>query len=673
LMRLLLVRSFRDDRLRLASQDYIKSVLGQRFVDPIAVKMEDIWDVSRKFTPVILLLTPGADPSQSLQDLAKKKGLKVGAVSMGEGQEKYATRAIEEAQTEGGWALLQNCHLGLGYMDQLDEMLLKASQDEEEHPVHDEFRLWITCEPHNDFPINLLQMSVKVTNEPPAGMKAGLFRSYTSVVDSERLTRVETDQWRGLVWATCFLHSVVQERRKFGSIGWCIPYEYNTGDQEASLTFLEKHSFSPQGLNWETIQYMLCEAQYGGRITDDFDRILFNTYGRSWVQPALFDEGFVFANTHGSFKYCLPAHETVEGFREYITTFPSHDSPEIFGLHVNADLTFGTRESNYILDTINETQPKDTSAVKGAKSREELVVDKCDELVAQLPPTFTDADVRDYVRKRAKAENEFVLGYKPEGPVDGFSIPLNMFLYQEVVRITECVLQVKQTLTELKQAINGEVIMTPELQAALDSISDSKPPVAWYIHPSGAEIAWTLPTLALWFTGLLDREVQLITWMQNTRPASFWLTGFFNPQGFLTAARQEVTRRHKAEKWALDDMMVKADVTNEMDHTKLKGPPAEGVYIHGIFLEGCAWNRQTKLLKESLHNELYTPIPILLVTAVTSERHRKVYASGFYYDCPCYTKPKRNALAYIFNVKLPTDRNPDHWILRGVALLCSKD
>jgi len=257
--------------------------------------------------------------------------------------------------------------------------------------------------------------------------------------------------------------------------------------------------------------------------------------------------------------------------------------------------------------------------------------------------------------------------------VDGFSIPLNVFLYQEIVRITDTLKNVKTTLTLLKQAIAGEVIMTPELQAALDCISDGKAPVSWYLHGSGAEIAWTLPTLALWFQGLLDREVQLLTWMNNTRPVTFWLTGFFNPQGFLTAARQEVTRRHAAEKWALDDVVIKTDPLGEMDHKKIKGPPAEGVYVHGLFLEGCSWNRANKMLKESAAKELFTPLPVLAVSACTSDRSKKVYSGGMYYDCPCYTKPRRTDLAFIFTVKLQSEVHPDHWIMRGVALLCSKD
>lgn len=65
--------------------------------------------------------------------------------------------------------LLQNCHLGLDYMNELIDFILEM-----ESP-HDNFRIWITTEPHNDFPISLLQMSIKFTYEPPQGIAQLIF------------------------------------------------------------------------------------------------------------------------------------------------------------------------------------------------------------------------------------------------------------------------------------------------------------------------------------------------------------------------------------------------------------------------------------------------------------------------------------------------------------------
>jgi dynein heavy chain len=474
-----------------------------------------------------------------------------------------------------------------------------------------------------------------------------------------------------MVYSICFLHSTVQERRKFGAVGWCIPYEFNAGDLEASLTFTEKHFFATGGaLNWYTIQYMICEVQYGGRITDDLDRVLFNTFGTEWLNPSLLEEEFSFCEA--AFNYSIPDKETCNATLEFITQFPSHDTPEIFGLHTNADLTYGTSETDRILGTINDTQPKSAGG-GGGKTKEEIVFEKADELLQLTPPSYKDNLVRDQIRKRSKAENEFVLGHRVEERVDGFTIPLNVFLYQEIVRCSAAINRVYTTFTELKQAINGEIIMTPELQAALASIYDSKPPRAWYIDASGAEIAWSAPSLAIWFDGLLKRNEQLHAWLNGTRPLTYWLTGFFNPQGFLTAARQEMTRRQAANKWALDDVVLRTDVTDHFDLRKIKEPLSEGFFIQGLFLEGASWERSTKMIKESAPKELFTPMPVLKITALTNEGAAKHYSKGRFYECPCYTKKRRTDLAFIYSVKLPTAVEPEHWTLRGVALLASTD
>jgi len=155
-------------------------------------------------------------------------------------------------------------------------------------------------------------MCTKITTEPPNGLKAGLLRSYTVIVDQDKLERVETVQWRTLLFGICFLHSIVQERRKFGPLGWCVPYEYNDGDLSACLTFLEKHLYNGS-LSWPTLQYMVWEAQYGGKITDNMDRRLFGTYVEQWLTPQTLNPGFSFKpqstinKIPNDFEYGIPS------------------------------------------------------------------------------------------------------------------------------------------------------------------------------------------------------------------------------------------------------------------------------------------------------------------------------------------------------------------------------
>jgi dynein heavy chain len=56
------------------------------------------------------------------------------------------------------------------------------------------------------------------------------------------------------------------------------------------------------------------------------------------------------------------------------------------------------------------------------------------------------------------------------------------------------------------------------------------------------EISWVINNLGAWFTGLQERYNQLNNWLRDGRPNIFILGFFFNPTGFLTAVKQEITR-----------------------------------------------------------------------------------------------------------------------------------
>jgi dynein heavy chain len=140
-------------------------------------------------------------------------------------------------------------------------------------------------------------MATKVTIEPPKGMKAGLYRTFSTMVNQDFLEKVEPyEKWRVLTYATCFLHSVVQERRKFGPIGFSLPYEFNAADLDASLLYLEKHLNQCASTNrryeWEAMQNMICSIQYGGKITQELDRETFATYGQQWIREDIFNGNF---------------------------------------------------------------------------------------------------------------------------------------------------------------------------------------------------------------------------------------------------------------------------------------------------------------------------------------------------------------------------------------------
>ena len=145
------------------SLKYIADSLGQQYADPVLLNLEEMLKESTVRVPLICLLSMGSDPTNQICDLAKKMSLECRCISMGQGQEVHARRLLSLAKEQGGWVLLQNCHLGLEFMEELLEFVLFC---EDPNPS---MRIWITVEPHPEFSITLLQSAIKFTNEPPQG------------------------------------------------------------------------------------------------------------------------------------------------------------------------------------------------------------------------------------------------------------------------------------------------------------------------------------------------------------------------------------------------------------------------------------------------------------------------------------------------------------------------
>eukprot|EP00929_Paragymnodinium_shiwhaense_P087549 TRINITY_DN476_c0_g6_i1.p1 TRINITY_DN476_c0_g6~~TRINITY_DN476_c0_g6_i1.p1 ORF type:complete len:3651 (-),score=1240.57 TRINITY_DN476_c0_g6_i1:538-10725(-) len=660
-LRMVLVRCLREDRLVVACSQFIEHQLAAKYTAPITDSINDIYEESACRKPVLYLLTAGSDPTLMIDELAKKrKKFPTDKVSMGEGQEVVAFDKMKHGFIAGTWVILQNCHLGIGFMERQEEILTKTPD------ITEEFRLWITCEITIRFPIGLLQMAIKVTLEPPAGLKAGLYRTYTTMVSQELLDKIDHEKWRTLVYVQAFLHSIVQERRKFGAIGWCVPYEFNNSDLDASLLFLEKHLSMTvlvgAQISWVTVQYMVAEAQYGGRITDDLDRELFNTYAAKWFTDESFKPGFTFNNYVSDFDYSIPDGLEIVTYREHIDMLPPVDSPNIFGLHTNADLTYRLKEASEMLVTIIETQPKDTGSGSG-KTVDETVKEQALDLLAKMPPDFVEEIFRAQIQKLKG----------PPGSSDrGFAAPLNIFLFQELQRLQNIIRIVRSNLRNLAMAIDGTVVMTQDLLEDLNSVFDARVPRKWTHDPSGAEISWLLPNIGGWFTGLVDRQQALNNWLENGRGVckAHWLTGFTNAQGFLTGMRQEVTRQHQKDQWALDDVINHTDIL-PFDLERVKDVPDEGQNIHGLFIEGGRWNRGEHRLDESEPKKLFVPIPVIFVTAVQAKEKKKASEYGPYgpYDSAVYKYPKRNDRYLIFRMLMKTDLPPSHWKLRGVCIV----
>lgn len=237
---LLFVKSFRSDKFLNAVQEYIAKLIGEKYVEVPNSQLLDLYRDSTCKTTLIILLSQGSDPKTDFDNLAKElEILNVMSISLGQGQGENAEKMINTAIKQGGWVLLQNCHLAQSWMENLDAICNKINQEY----IHPEFRLWLTTSPVSTFPVSVLQNSVRITIEPPQGIKATLIKCYSNFSDEE--FNQKSNIHKKLLFGLCFFHAVVQNRKKFGPIGWNIPYQFTDEDLQVSIsqleTFLEEY------------------------------------------------------------------------------------------------------------------------------------------------------------------------------------------------------------------------------------------------------------------------------------------------------------------------------------------------------------------------------------------------------------------------------------------------
>lgn len=254
--KMMLLRCFRSDRIYRAITNFVMESMGEDFITPPVVDFKSICEETTPNVPVVIMLSPGSDPTGELMKIHQQQGIieDFKYISLGQGQEATALSLLEIAIKEGHWLMLQNGHLLIGFMKKLEKILENVDD------FHSEFRLWITTDPTTTFPIGLLQKSLKVVTEPPNGLKLNL-RSTFFKMQSESLDSCQHDSFKALVYVLAFFNAVVLERRKYDKLGFNINYDFNESDFNVCMEILSTYlSRSEQRVPWSSLKFLVGEV-----------------------------------------------------------------------------------------------------------------------------------------------------------------------------------------------------------------------------------------------------------------------------------------------------------------------------------------------------------------------------------------------------------------------------
>jgi dynein heavy chain len=639
---LLLMRCLRPDKVTPAVNDFVERTMGRRFVEPPPFDLPGSYAESSCATPLLFVLSPGSDPTSALLKFAEdmEKADAISVISMGQGQGPKAAALIAEATDAGKWVLLQNCHLAPSWMPSLEKICEGITVDS----ADENFRLWLTSMPSPAFPVTILQNGIKMTNEPPRGLRANMRRSFQLEPIAnpdffESCDKPET--FKKLCFGLAYVHGFVQERRSFGPIGWNIPYGFDDGDLRISARQLHMYVNDNKKTPFAALKYATGECNYGGRVTDDKDRRLLNTLLRKVYQPEALKDGFKLSD---SGIYTIPKEGPHESYLEVISQFPILPEPEAFGLHANADITKDLGATALLTETLIKTGG---GASAGGGGKEALVAKITSDILTRLPANF---DIEAVQRK-------FPVLYEQS---------MNTVLAQEMLRYNRLLSIIRASLQSLEKAIAGLSVMSADLENVFNAFAIGQVPDLWM-----SKSFPSLKPLASYVEDLLARLRLFSDWYDTGQPSIFWISGFFFTPSFTTAALQNFARVNKL---AIDTVGFEMEML-DMDEKQYTVAPEIGIYVYGMYLEGCAWDKTEKILCESRPKVLFEPAPCIWLKPVLA----KDIVPGQTYSCPVYrTAARKGVLAttghstnFLMMMRMPTTRDEDHWTLRGVCMLCS--
>ncbi|CAF1414036.1 unnamed protein product [Rotaria sordida] len=682
---ILLIKILRPELLLPSISQYVAEQMGSKFLSSGFADIQDIYTHSSPQAPIILLLSSGTDPTNLLLRFAKEtrgSASHLDVISLGQGQGPKVEEVLSKALTlKGRWIFLHNCHLSASFMPRLRVLVNNFSKPGLE--LDSQFRLFLSTKPDIHFPLELLQLGLKMTIEWPVGLKSSLLQTFgpTGIVN-EKVYDNETlgPYWRRLVFNLAFFHAVIHERKKFGALGWNLSYEFNQSDLEVAVLELESlvRRSKNQIPSFDVFCYLAGSVIYGGRVTDEFDRRRLLRIIERFYCPETLKEDYSYA---GDETYKAPnLNLNFSGLLSYINALPDFDDPRVFGMHPNTNRALMYVQANQLVDMLVTIEPQYRMMISlGTSSDSDTAcMAIIDDITTKLPRSIETGFGPQ--ARHITFENALIkISDKLESKYHAYSVFFSL-LKQEIRAYNELLELIHATCHDLRRALVGETVVSEILEETQRTLLMHEMPRIWKkkSYPSTKSLrAWIADNLVR-ITFFKEWTRLIVTYVEDKNPSPlpsiFNIGAFYYPKGLFSAILQSSARSIGLP---IDQLKFTYQVLDNNEERQILQSStsindiANGITIDGIYIDGAQWDNEHHQIVDCTSQQRTHRLPPLLCKLIP--KSIEDVDSTNVYECPVYLTALRAVSAseaakhLVGTITIPCSETESFWTTRSIA------
>ncbi|KAJ3090057.1 hypothetical protein HK102_004799, partial [Quaeritorhiza haematococci] len=649
---LLIMKCFRPDRVSASAMQFVEAVFGNSFMSQTDLNLRSlVHDEVKCATPVAFCSIPGYDASYRVENFANEVNAKITSVAMGSAEGfGLAESAILSAVKTGSWVLLKNVHLAPAWLGQLEKKLHSLKP-------HSDFRLFLTMETNPKVPVNLLRLSRVLMFEPPPGIKANLQETLNSI-PAARLTKGPSERVR-LYFLLAWLHAIVQERLRYVPLGWTKIYEFNDSDHDMALMTIDnwldnvaqgRANVPPNKIPWGAIKTLIRETVYGGKIDNEFDQYVLDSFVNKLFTVEAYDLDFALVEgSDDGAKLAIPEGIRMENFTEWVNKLPDQQPPNWLGLPNTAEKVLMAAKGNDMLLKVRKMRSLSDDEETAYSGPETHAKEKAD---SQIPAWMRALAASATEWQKLLPETLSQMVRTPESIKD----PLFRFFNRENQIGRSLLKQVRQDLSNLIKVCQGQLKQTNHLRALMSALTKGLVPEHWvrYKIPKGL-------SANQWVADFHQRltQIEALSKLQKFDDHHFWIGGLFIPEAFITASRQAVAQK---KGWSLEELKLEVDIGKDGDEN--------GFCLSGLKLEGAEWGSKGLVLSSTTSAKL-SIVQIRWVKSPMKAASTMSLNEPQLFPLPVYLNRDRSELLFTAQLPMTSAVESQKIVQRGVAVVAA--